>query len=284
MKIIPCGIRGTAVAADDACREFGGDTTCFVVRGASGELLVIDAGTGVRGANRILQEWAGAPSLLLLMTHYHLDHVIGFPLLSILHRPEWTLAIAAPDHGGFRAEEVMPRLFDPPFWPFQLKDARASVRFSTLPPRHAPAGTPHGGLSLRWCAVHHPSGCTAYRIDEPATGAAAVVATDFEWAESTAAERDDLVGLCAKPRPADVVFLDGQFTAADYPASRKWGHSRGSDAVEIARLAGVRRLRVIHHAPGAADARLRGVEHELQRSMPEAALARQDAAVEIPGL
>ena len=281
MKITPCGIRGTAVVADPAFMEYGGDTTCFLVEGQGGELVQVDAGSGVRGVNARLRNHAGERTLLLLMTHYHLDHLLGFPWLAILHDSHWSLEIAAPAHEGFTPADVMPRILAAPLWPVHMSDVKAAVRFTTLADAWSLSGRAQGGLSIRGCSLHHSGGCTAYRFDEAETGASAVIATDFEWDESTLEEKQALLRLCAAPRPADVLFLDGQFAPADYGRCRGWGHSRWSDAAEIARQAGVPRLRVIHHAPGSRDAKLRGIENELRRAAPGAELARQGVGIGI---
>ena len=57
--------------------EYGGDTTSVLVCGDQGERLVVDAGTGVRN----LLPHLGAPTepLMMLLTHFHLDHLMGLP-------------------------------------------------------------------------------------------------------------------------------------------------------------------------------------------------------------
>jgi len=282
MKITPCGIRGTSVAADPDAMEFGGDTSCYLVEGAGGVLITVDAGSGTRSLNAILRERDGDRSMLLLMTHYHLDHVIGFPLLSVLYGSAWEVTIAAPEGDGFRVDEVMPRVMARPFWPVRFESLRAAIRFATLAPSPGESGHTVGGVTCRWCPVHHPGGCSAYRLDEPATGASAVIATDIEWDESTPQEKEDFIRFCAMPRPADALIFDGHFTPANYERHRGWGHSRWTDGVEAARQSGIERLLITHHSPEADDARLRNVEADLRAVMPTAALLRQGAPIGFP--
>ena len=61
------------------------------------------------------------------------------------------------------------RVFSPPVWPVKLPGADFAVPAS-------PAEI--GGLRVSWQSVAHPDGCVSYRVDEPATGASVVVATD----------------------------------------------------------------------------------------------------------
>jgi len=285
MKITFCGVRGTSVAADKVFHEFGGNTSCYLIEGAAGEMIVVDAGTGIRLASGIVEKNGREQQILLLFTHYHLDHVMGFPSFSTLYKARWSLRVAGPVLEAVGPEQAVRRLMCPPFWPVPLADLPASLDFETLTTTEGDAGSASfHGVRYRWCQVHHPAGCLAYRLDEEATGAALVLATDLEWGESTPKEREDFLRLCASPRPADVLLFDGQFTDENYARFRGWGHSRWRDAVEAAAAAGVGRLVVIHHAPGADDGRLRAIEQELARRMPQAILAKEGLTLEVRGV
>jgi len=60
--------------------RYGGNTTCIELR-AEGEIIVLDAGSGIRPLGIALQnEFQTQPiSLSLLITHAHWDHIQGFP-------------------------------------------------------------------------------------------------------------------------------------------------------------------------------------------------------------
>jgi ribonuclease BN (tRNA processing enzyme) len=280
MRILLAGVRGTTPTADAARARFGGETTCFLIQDAAGNSVIVDAGTGLRVAMPALEKGCPTRRVLLLMSHYHLDHVEGLPRLPLLYRDGWTFDIAAPRLSGRAPADVLPRLFEQPFWPVQMSGLKAAVRFVTLP---SDCVAPHdaGGLSCRWCAVHHPEGCFAYRIEEKATGRSVVIATDIEWDASTAEEKRVFERLCAEPRPPDVLIWDGQFTPEDYDAHRGWGHSRWTDGAEIAARAGARQLLITHHAPDCDDRTLRSVENALRKALPHAAMARQGMVVSV---
>jgi phosphoribosyl 1,2-cyclic phosphodiesterase len=277
MNIFLGGVRGTRPVAETTFLRFGGDSTCVFVRGAGGEQVVLDAGTGLRNVEAELDPEV---PVLMLLTHYHLDHLMGLPSFPLLYRPECALAIAAPPRGGLRVSEVIGRFLTAPFWPIPLDDMPA-VRFTDLPDRPPEPAFAVGGLRIRWAPVHHRNGCHAYRIDEPATGASFVFATDVEWALSSPEEREGLRCLCAAPTPCDLLAMDGQFSHADYSKYRDWGHSRWEDVVEVASASGARRALVTHHAPDAADARLEAVERQAVAAMAGAALARQGMRLEL---
>ncbi len=280
MRLTFGGVRGTNPVAQVEFMRYGGETTSFLVEGQGGEQILIDAGTGVRELGRRLAASAAPPRLLMLMTHYHLDHVVGLPSLGLIYSPHWTLEIAAPAHEDVVVAETMSRIMDRPFWPLQVEDLKSRLRFTAL--EQDPAAVLHyGGLEIRWCPLHHPGGCTAYRIDEPATGAALVVATDVEWGTTPEAFREALLDLCAKPRPAQLLVMDAQYTPEEAGQYRGWGHSTWPEAAEVARRAGIGRLLLTHHDPRRNDDDLDALRRTVQAAEPWVDLARERVTVQL---
>lgn len=279
MRMILGGVRGSAPVTRQTFLTYGGDTTSLLIVGAAGERLLLDGGTGLRN----LLPHLGAEALLLLLTHYHLDHLLGLPNFAPLYARGRRIEIAAPPREGVTAADALGRLLAAPFWPVPLAEMGADVRFTDLPATPPAAGWRHGGLEIRWCGVPHRHGCHAYRIDEPASGAALVFATDLEWRAASAAEREALLRLCREPSPGALLIMDGQFCAANQAAFRGWGHSTWEEAVALARQAGVGRLLVTHHAPGSDDARLAEVEQAVTAAWSGAQLARQGMIIEVEG-
>ena len=273
MKIILGGVRGTSSTAQPEFREFGGETTSILVRGRDGETVILDAGTGIRMLGQSLRKDAPR-ELLLLLTHYHLDHIIGWPSFPLLYQKDLVLRVASSHGGGREAEQILSQLMQQPFWPVQMDGAHADLRFEETPPQF-------GGLHIRSCPVHHPGGCVAYRLDEPATGASVVLATDIEWPISTGREKEDLLSLCRDPAPCGLLLFDGQYSRDEYPAFAGWGHSCWEDAVEVAAASGVGRLLVIHHAPDSQDEQLERVRHGLRDARPGSDLACDGMEVDL---
>lgn len=281
MNVTMCGARGTCTLSRADSMKFGGDTTCVAVRGGGGESVIIDAGTGIRELGRRMDAARASEPALLLVTHYHLDHVIGLPSFSPLYRGEFSCQVASPVRNGLVAETVLSQLMKQPYWPVQMEELRADIRFLSWERSEADEPYRFGRLEIRWCPVHHPGGCTAYRIDDPGTGRSFVFATDVEWSISTPAERTAFQRLCRDPGPPSLLVFDGQFSRENYVRAVGWGHSAWEDAVDVARDVGAKLLLVTHHAPESNDARLDAVERDLGAVMPEARLARDGMEVQL---
>ena len=77
--IIKCwGSRGSIPVSGKEYIKYGGDTTCLEIRTRSGDLIIVDAGTGIRRlGNEIIKE--DSHVFNFIFTHAHWDHLMGFP-------------------------------------------------------------------------------------------------------------------------------------------------------------------------------------------------------------
>ncbi|MGN1230471.1 MAG: MBL fold metallo-hydrolase, partial [Anaerotignum sp.] len=78
------GTRGSIPVGGKAFQKYGGATTCVLVR-LAGQVIVLDAGTGLLSLPSYLKKKENQVSLLL--SHPHADHLLGFPMCSLMLEP-----------------------------------------------------------------------------------------------------------------------------------------------------------------------------------------------------
>ena len=76
-----------------------------------------------------------------------------------------------------------------------------------------------------------------------------------------------------------VLLHDAQYTPKELANHRGWGHSSYEQAIECARLVGVKKLVLTHHDPNHNDAFLGKVEERCQELLPNCVLARENMTV-----
>jgi CRP-like cAMP-binding protein/phosphoribosyl 1,2-cyclic phosphodiesterase len=221
---------------------------------ADGTCVVLDCGTGARELGLSLLA-ASPPSIHLLLTHTHWDHIQGFPFFAPAYLPGTVLNVYAAPGLESTLEEALSGQMQHTYFPVRLSELRAQIAVHEVG-----EGTFRvGGITIQTQYLNHTAPCLGYRLE--AGGVSVVYATDHEpfwWVRPKATPTERLLHPGDRRHVewlagADLVIHDGQFTDAEYPAKRNWGHSSMEYATDLAALAGVKRLVLFHHDPMRTD-------------------------------
>ena len=254
MRVRFWGTRGSIATPGEDTVRYGGNTSCIEVQSASGTLLLIDCGTGIRALGDHLMASGRRPvSGHLLISHTHWDHIQGLPFFTPLFVPgnEWD--IYAPQGFEQSLQETLAGQMQYTYFPITLDELGATIRYHEIV-----EGTFRvGDIRVQAQYLNHPALTLGYRLE--ADGAAVVYACDHEpHSRSLAGGSGSIDGHDRRHAEflasADLVIHDAQYTAAEYDGKKGWGHSTAEYAAEIARSAGVHRLALTHHDPRRVDA------------------------------
>ena len=244
LRVTCWGTRGSIPAPGPDTVRFGGNTSCVEVRTAAGRRYLFDAGTGIRALSRRLAGEPGPAEADLFVTHYHWDHIQGFPFCAQLYHADSRLRVHGPRQGEVGADQAFAGQMSPVYFPIPLEALAAKVRFFDAD------GTPwtNGDAEVAAFRVRHAGVTFGYRVR--AGGATVVYVPDNELG---GADEGWYAGLVEFVRGADLLLHDAMFTDAEYERYRGWGHSTFTQAIRLAEDAGVRRLLFFHHAPDRTD-------------------------------
>jgi phosphoribosyl 1,2-cyclic phosphodiesterase len=271
------GTRGSIAAPGPGTTHFGGNTSCVELATPSGGILILDCGTGARSlGNRLLARASGPISATILLTHTHWDHIQGFPFFAPLFQPDNCFQVYGPEGAHRSLRDALAGQMEHQYFPVELDQLAARMSYQDLC-----EGTYEiAGLQVRAQQLNHPSPTLGYRIEAP--GTCICYLCDHEpycdelWrAGATPGKIESILEEGDRRHAeymqgADVVIHEAQYTPDEYPSRRHWGHSTYPYVVELAAMAGVRRLYLTHHDPSHDDQFIAGLEkraQELARSL-----------------
>ena len=233
-------------------RFAGGNTPCVEMRTASGEIFILDLGSGARVLGNALMGEAfgrGTGRAHIFLSHLHWDHIQGWPFFRPAYIPGNELTIYA------RHDKVHERLHSQqqaPFFPAESwTEMRAGISFKKLGDDDKEILLCDGAVRVSWHELDHPSRAWAYRFE--CGGKVFIYASDGAYHNLTEATRKPYVDFY---RDADLLVFDAQFTLAESYEKKTWGHSSAIVGAELACEAGVKKLALFHHDPNASDAQL----------------------------
>ena len=269
------GVRGSIPTPGPTTIQYGGNTSCIELR-AEGQIIILDAGTGLRLLGRELdREFKDQPlQLNLLLSHTHWDHIQGLPFFQPLYRPNNRIRILGYEGARSGLFKVLSSQMENPFFPVGLKELPSNVEIDELRDMDFQLGN----VRVQSFFANHPGICVGYRLttrdgsvaffpdNEPPNrlqhqpGAAkADEATRRGFAEHESRKFAEFL------RDVDVLVLDAQYDAEEYQQHMGWGHGCVDDVVQLAVDAGVKRLFLFHHDPDHDDAKVTSmVEHARQ--------------------
>ena len=131
MKVTLWGTRGSLAAPGPETTRYGGNTSCVEVR-AGGQLLVLDAGTGVRRLGDVIERDVGRVDVLL--THMHMDHIQGLGFFEPLFWSDTEVHVWGPSSSTQNLHDRLTRYLSPPLFPVRLRDLACKLELHDVVP------------------------------------------------------------------------------------------------------------------------------------------------------
>jgi phosphoribosyl 1,2-cyclic phosphodiesterase len=234
------------------------------VEGPAGELLILDAGTGIRALGlELVARHNGAVRAEILLSHAHWDHIQGLPHFKPFFAPGNAVRIWGARQGTTSLEAILRQQMDPTVFPVPLDALSASLTVQQVEPGEFTVGA----FRVRAMRLRHPGTTLGYRLSPAAGGPSLAYVTDNELGPGGRYDvppswRAEFVAFLAD---VDLLIHDAMYTPDEAEAHRGWGHSTFAEAVALAREARAGRLVLFHHEPEHGDEAVDALLHAARR-------------------
>lgn len=224
----------------------GGNTACVEVNLSNGQQLIFDAGTGIIGlGQKELKAQKTNTVYHIFFTHFHYDHIQGFPFFTPAFNPNVTINFYSPIS---ELQSVLSNQMQSPYFPITMEDKMSpNFNFHVLGEEELEIA----GARIRWRELNHPGRAFAYRVDHEEKSwcyctDVELMEDDFKKSEENAAFFEGI----------DTMILDTQYTLDEAIEKYNWGHTSFSLGVDFALSWNIKRLFLFHHEPQYSDRRI----------------------------
>lgn len=270
------GTRGSTPVCEPGFQKFGGNTTCIyadlLTNDRSKLIVIFDAGTGIRklGQDILAGKLPDTENILLVFSHFHLDHIQGLPFFDPAYNPAKKIGIFSPHRELKKSDlhNIFATQMQKEYFPVQFDKMGAHIDFYTVEDYHA-ALNADSQVAITYQLHNHPGGAYSYRMESQ--GKSVAICTDLEHGRQIDPQT---VEFC---RDADLLIHDAQYTAAELEKHRGWGHSSYAQAMETAERAGVKQLVFTHHDPAHDDDFLLKKERYCREKFPNCIMGKDGA-------
>ncbi|MBI4547635.1 MAG: MBL fold metallo-hydrolase [Ignavibacteriae bacterium] len=264
MRLKFWGTRGSISTPGKQTVRYGGNTPCIELRLAHNELVILDAGTGIRNFGEQLIENGESIKAYLLVSHPHWDHIQGFPFFKPAFISGNELTIVGGETDKVSLQKMIADQMNRIYFPIQLKELKATLKFFRVKEGHFSMFN----AQVQTLYLNHPSFAIGYRITQG--GKTVVYISDNEPFDRRVAQamknvEKVIVDKYSKSNGdpnqrvfdfvygADVLIHDATYTPEEYVDRVGWGHSHYLFTLNVAAEGNVKRLVLFHHDPAHSD-------------------------------
>lgn len=259
------GVRGSAPVSHNNYLKYGGNTASFTIRTPENSLIFLDAGTGIKFAEKELEEVA--TKVLLLISHTHADHIVGFGMskLSRLNQQKGYEQTKLQIIGPNDIQNSLSKFYDGDiFWPVRFGYSANNTWYMSGIDYQNIVEFKHNNqemmidskTKITLMRGNHPvrNGVVLYKIEiERSEGTIKIIyATDNEFdyifnSPENSKKDEFKLRFIEFIQSADLLIAEGQYTKEGYERMRGYGHSYPEQIIDLASEANVSQVLITHH-------------------------------------
>jgi phosphoribosyl 1,2-cyclic phosphodiesterase len=269
------GVRGTIPTPGPDTIRIGGNTSCVDVLTSDQQLIILDAGSGIRRLGKHLeQEYPGRIIGNILISHTHWDHIQGFPFFAPVWGRNNRFVLVGQKRVNQRLEEILAGQFIEPYLPYTYQTLPADLIVKEV--GDGETIIIGDSTSVQVGELNHPGGCLGFRIENNNQ--------IFTYCSDVGHYNNGFDSAVLNlARGADLLLHDAHFgSMKERNKFPTWGHSCWLEAAQAAVEANVKCLVLSHYSPDLIDDEVEDILYKARKVFPRTILAREGLTVELP--
>ena len=219
----------------------GGNTACVSIRISKTEMIILDAGSGLRELSQNISK--EIKTFHIFLSHFHWDHIQGIPFFAQIYQNDCEIHFYSPVKN---AEQTLSCQMSYPFFPVKFSDCASKISFHTL---SVDKSFCVAGTYVRCHEITHPNKAYSYLLNLE-NGKKILYATDFEIGLKDFEETEE---NRAAFQDADIMIIDSQYTVQEFLEREHWGHPMFCYSIDFANHYRAKKVYLFHHDPAHDD-------------------------------
>jgi phosphoribosyl 1,2-cyclic phosphodiesterase len=248
MKITCWGARGSIAVSGKEYVKYGGDTTCIEIRSKDDDIIIIDAGTGIRKlGNKLIA--SDKRTYSMIFTHAHWDHLMGFPFFKPIYMKGTKISFYGCPYAQKSIGDILSKSMMAPYFPVEFGQLQAQMESHSA----CEDAFTIGPIAITPIQLSHPNQGIGYRFTEDEKSFVFLTDNELSHRHPGGGGFEDYLRFAAD---ADLLVHDAEYSEDQYKTTKGWGHSLYTDALRLALEAKVKQFGLFHHNQDRSDAEL----------------------------
>lgn len=239
------GARGSIPISGKEFEKYGGDTTCMEIRSHYDDVIIIDAGSGIRRlGNKLLKEKHRKVSVLF--THIHWDHILGLPFFKPVYSKNYAIHIYGCPFVGKSFKKLLSETMYAPYFPVKFNDLQAKMIYHEVCKKRFSIGS----IDVVPIFLSHPNQGVGYKFTENDQSFVFLTDNEIAYTHPGGLVRSDYAEFV---EGTDLLIHDAEYNEEEYKTTKMWGHTIYTDALQLALDAQVKQFGLFHHNQNRTD-------------------------------
>ncbi len=258
------GTRGSIPVPGNNTLKYGGNTPCVEVRTSSNQLIILDAGSGIRELGKHLCTNGCDKSIHILISHYHWDHIQGIPYFLPLYEKNHEIIFYGETSYGEKIKEILSNQMTSNYFPININEMSAGTTFKEI---KVNSSYKIDGVKVETLRANHSSPTITYKITDG--NKSLVYMTDNELKLHQTSNgysyleikelNKDLIDFCSG---SDYLIHDSMYDETTILGKKGWGHSGNITLAYFSIISKIKNLILFHYNPDYSDDKIDAILQE----------------------